>query len=172
VTAELSSALGALSQTFWHQQRLLELLLYRIETQHLVLATGRSRWAEHAAREVEETLDQVRQEELLRAAQVAALGEGLGVAPDATLRELIEAAPEPWNEILRDHQRVFVELVDEIEASSKANREHLRRSLELTREMLEVSSGEDALPSYGAPGSYGPTAPAPRAGSLLIDRSI
>jgi hypothetical protein len=173
VNSELSSDFGALSQTFWHQQRLLELLLYRIEIQHLVLATGRSRWAEHAAREVEETLELVREEELLRATQVAAIGAGLGVDPDLSLRELVEASPEPWNEIFRDHQRAFVELVDEIEASSKANRDLLRRSLDLTREMLGMSAEDDTALGYGPPATYGtPSSPAPRGGSLLVDRSI
>lgn len=158
---------GTLSQTLWRQQRLLELLLYRMEVQRLVIASGQGRWVEQAASDVESTMDVLREEELVRATQVAEVAEQLGIDRNASLRELVEAAPEPWCEILRDHQRIFLELVDQIEATSKANRDLIRRSLQLTRDLLGLPAETSSTVFYDRSGAL----PSGRTDPLLIDRN-
>jgi hypothetical protein len=157
---------GTLSQTLWRQHRLLELLLYRTEVQRLVISSGQGRWVEQAASEIEATMDVLREEELVRATQVARVAECLGLDSAAPLRDLVDAAPEPWAEILRDHQRSFLELVDQIEATSKTSRDLLRRSLQLTREMLGLPGDGAPIATYDRSGAL----PAARTNPVLLDQ--
>jgi hypothetical protein len=166
IASDTTPLFGTLSQTLWRQHGLLELLLYRMEVQRLVLATGSGKWAEIAADDVEATMDILREEELIRATQVARVAEVLGIDADASLRDLVDAAPEPWAEILRDHQRSFLDLVDRIETTSKANRDLIRRSLQLTREMLNLPSEPARAGTYDRSGAL----PAGRTEPLLVDR--
>jgi hypothetical protein len=46
--SDAAPLLGTLSQTLWRQQELLELLLYRMDVQQLVLTSARGRWVERA----------------------------------------------------------------------------------------------------------------------------
>jgi hypothetical protein len=164
--SDLSPPFGTLSQTLWRQQRLLELLLYRMEVQHLVLAGGHGRWVEQAASDVEDTLAVLREEELVRATLVARVAEALGVDTAASLADLIAAAPDPWSEILRDHQRAFLELVDQIELTSRTNRDLLRRSLQLTRELLGLPAEGHGAQTYDRLGAL----PSARTDPMLVDR--
>ena len=61
-------SLTDLSSVLWRSRELLELLLFKLEEEQLLLAAGRSRWLAHATREVEVVLDQIRQTEVARAA--------------------------------------------------------------------------------------------------------
>jgi hypothetical protein len=166
MASENTPLFGTLCQTLWREQRLLELLLYRMEVQHLVLATANGRWVEQAADDVESTMEVLREEELVRATQVARVAERLGLDSSASLRELVDAAPEPWTEILRDHQRGFLELIDQIDATSKTNRELIRRSLQLTREMLGLPVESRSATMYNRAGEL----PTGRTDPMLVDR--
>jgi hypothetical protein len=157
---------GTLSQTLWRQQQQMELLLYRIEVQRTVLASGRAVWIEHAAADVEEAMEALREEELVRAALVAQVAQRLGLDAAVSLSELVAASPEPWGEIFRDHQRVFLELVERIESTSKANRELLHRSLSMTRELLGLPAEGPRSSTYDRSGSL----PHGRTDPMLIDR--
>jgi hypothetical protein len=167
--SETTPLFGTLSQTLWRQQHLLELLLYRMEVQHLVLASGHGAWVEQAAADVEDTMEVLREEELVRATLVAKVAERLALDSSASLAELVAAAPDPWNEILRDHQRAFLALVERIETTSRTNRDLLRRSLQLTRELLglpaETATRSDTYDRSGA-------LPSGRTEPVLIDREV
>lgn len=143
-----------LSYTLWRQRRLLELLVYKLEVQQLLLAAGRTRWVGAAAREVEAVLDQIRQEELARAVQVNALAAELGLSAEPPLKEIIDAAPAPWDEILREHQAAFLALAAEVEGLTRHNRELLNRGYQATREFMASVEGVDAEPDgYSAAGT-------------------
>lgn len=157
---------GTLSQTLWRQHGLLEMLLYRTEVQRLVIASGLGRFVEQAAIDIENTMAVLREEELVRATQVARVAEMLGLDSDASLRDLGEAAPEPWAGIFQDHQRSFLELVDQIEATSKTSRELLRNSLQLTRELLGLPSEGGSSATYDRSGAL----PAGRPDPVILDR--
>jgi hypothetical protein len=157
---------GTLSQTLWRQQQLLELLLYRMEVQHMVLAAGRSLWVEQAAVDVEDAMSVLREEELIRATLVSKVADRLGLDGGASLAELVAASPDPWCEIFRDHQRAFLELVDRIETTSRTNRDLLRRSLQLTREMLGLPSEGSTSATYDRTGGL----PSGRTDPMLVDR--
>src|ERR1700704_4584783 len=88
--------LADLSSILWREREMLELLLFKLEEEQLVLAAGRTRWLAHATREVEIVLDQIRQTEVLRAAEVAVVGADLGVGSNPSLSALADAVGAPW----------------------------------------------------------------------------
>ena len=52
--------LNELSGVLWRERQLLELLLFKLEEEQLILTSGRTQWLGHATREVESVLDQIR----------------------------------------------------------------------------------------------------------------
>ena len=129
------------SNILWRERQLLELLLFKLEEEQLILAAGRSRWLPHATREVETVLDEIKRVEVTRAVQVEALAVSLGLPPTASLRELAERAPEPWNTALEDHRDAFVAATEEITALAKDNRELLNRGYQAARHVLSSIDG-------------------------------
>ena len=59
-------SLTDLSSVLWRSRELLELLLFKLEEEQLLLAANRSRWLAHATREVEVVLDRLIAEDRLR----------------------------------------------------------------------------------------------------------
>ena len=71
--------LNEVSTVLWRERQLLELLVFKLEEEQLLLNAGKSRWVNHASREVEIVLDQLRAAELLRAVKVESAAEELGL---------------------------------------------------------------------------------------------
>jgi hypothetical protein len=95
ITFEVMNGMTALSHTLLRERRLLELLTYRLETQHHLLASGRARFISLAAREIEEVLDDLGHTELERAVQVSGIAQRLGLPDEPSLEEIVEQAPAP-----------------------------------------------------------------------------
>ncbi|HEY0118560.1 MAG TPA: flagellar protein FlgN [Cellulomonas sp.] len=158
--------LNSLSEALWRERQLLEMLLFKLEEEQLVLSCGRSRWLAQATREVEAVLDEIRSTELSRAVEVEAVAPQLGLAGDASLGELAAAAPAPWDELLRAHRDAFASLTSEIAQLADDNRELLAMSHRATQETL--ASLEHSVHTYDGSGQ----AHAETHGALLVDRSI
>jgi len=137
-----------LSRLLWRQRRLIETLLFKLEVERLLLATGKIRWLDAATVEVGVVLDQIRHEDLAREAlPLAIIRRELDLGPDATLTDIIDAAPEPWGEIFRDHQTALLAYIGEVEAAAASNRELLQRGLRSTQTFL--SSLHTTAPADG-----------------------
>lgn len=162
-------SLHDVSNILWRQRHLLEMLLFKLEEEQLVLAAGRTRWLPHATREVEAILDEIREVEVLRAALVEALVPVLDLSPNPSLRELAERAPEPWNDLFEDHRREYLALTEEISAASAANTELLTRGASAVREVLSSFDRERPEPF---PTTYGPGARANASRSFLLDEAL
>ena len=145
--------LSQLSQTLWRQRAQVERLLYRLEVQQMVLAGGRTRWIDMSARDVEDAIDDLRTEELLRAAHVAAVAPILGVSSQASLTELADAAGEPWAQILRDHQSTFLSLIGSVESVSRDNKDLLSKGLHDTRDFVARMAEAPGLDGYSPSGA-------------------
>lgn len=154
-----------LSAVLWRERELLETLLFKLEVEQLVLATGRSRWLPSAAREIEEVLDAIREIELLRAVEADALAATLGLQPNPSLREIAEACDEPWRGIWLDHRESFTTVAEEIQAMAENNRELLTSGYQAAKATLLSLS--DTPSTYTADGS---TVTERR--RTLVDRSI
>ncbi|GAB7189376.1 hypothetical protein NUM3379_00820 [Kineococcus sp. NUM-3379] len=128
--------LAEVSGILWKERELLELLLFKLEEEQLVLASGRTRWLAHATREVEFVLDQIRATELLRAVQVDAIAGELGLDPNPSLNTLAAASPAPWGDLLRGHRDAFLTVTAEIQNLAEANRDLLEAGARAVRETL------------------------------------
>ncbi len=125
-----------LSLILWRERELLETLLYKLEIEKLVLASGQSRWLASSAREVEGVLGLLRETELLRAVAADEAATSLGLASNPSLRSLAESVEEPWRSILLDHREAFVAYTREITEIAATNRELLTVGQQAAREMF------------------------------------
>jgi hypothetical protein len=133
--------LADLSSILWRERELLELLLFKLEEEQLLLTAGQSRWLAHATREVEMVLDQIRRTEVLRAAEVEVVGTEAGLGTNASLTALADAAPAPWDDLFRQHRRAFMTLTAEVSVLAEANRDLLTTSQRAVRETLLAVGG-------------------------------
>lgn len=128
--------LNNVSTILWRQRQLLELLLFKLEEEQLLLAAGRARWLAQAANEVESVLAEIKKAELARSIEVEAVAVELGLGSDASLGDLIDASPEPWTGILADHREAFLVMTQEILSVAGSNRELLNRGQRAVREAM------------------------------------
>jgi hypothetical protein len=158
--------LTEVTDILWREREALELLLFKLEEEQLVLAAGRTRWLGHATREVELVLDRIRRTELLRAAEVDGVARELGLQPNPTLSALAEAAGQPWTDLLREHRRALLALSAEITGLAEANRDLLTTGQRSAREALLTVTG--SLQTYGRDGGTTAAAPSVR----LLDEAM
>lgn len=163
--------LETVSRILWRERGLLELLQFKLEEEQLLLATGRTKWLAHAANEVEAVIDQIRQLEVLRAAEVDVAAAAVGLPPGASLAKLADAAEEPWSSILHSHRQAFLALTGELTAVASANRDLLTVGERATREAL--LSWTDDVRTYTATGAAAdPTGAMSTAGARVVDRAV
>jgi hypothetical protein len=143
-------SLTDLSSVLWRMRELLELLLFKLEEEQLLLAAGRARWLAHATREVELVLEQIRQVEIVRASESQVVALDLGLPGDASLGDLAAAAPTPWSELLRQHRQAFITLTAEINSLADTNRDLLTSGLRAARETVLSVAG--SVETYGSRG--------------------
>jgi hypothetical protein len=158
------------SNILWRERHLLELLLFKLEEEQLVLASGRSRWLSHATGEVEMVLQEIKETELARSVEIESLGRDLGLRSNASLRDLAEAVDEPWRSVLLDHRAAFLTVTEEIVDLAKNNRELLARGYQAAREVLgALGEQNDDVELYSARGTTTTTA---RRSSLIVDEAL
>lgn len=153
------------SNVLWREREQLELLLFKLEEERLVLTSGSTRWVAHATREVQLVLEQVRETELLRAVQVDSYADDLGLPPSPSLADLATATTGPWGPLLTAHRDALVELTTEIARTAQTNREVLAVAQRATRETLLSLTG--TLETYAPDGRT-----TSQARSHLVDRAL
>jgi flagellar biosynthesis/type III secretory pathway chaperone len=143
-------AASELSAQLWKERELLELLLFKLEEEQLLLTAGKSRWISHATREVEQVMERMRSVGLARTVEVASLADEWGIDPDSSLRELAAAAPDGiWADIFSSHLAAMTELTGQIAEVRDINERLLREAARSTQETL------NGLSNGGDPGVYG-----------------
>jgi hypothetical protein len=141
-------SLSEISNVLWRERRLLDLLVFKLEEEQLVLASGRTRWLSHAAREVEAIREEIKRVELERAMAVEGSAAELGMSDTPSLRELAAIAPTPWEGILAVHRWVLLSLTREIDALTKSNRAMRGRGPQAAPAALDaVAVAPDRQPS-------------------------
>ena len=160
--------LSEVSNILWQERQLLELLLFKLEEEQLVLASGRSRWLNHATREVEMVLEEIKRAEIARAIEVDAAAAELGLPGGPSLRQLSEAADGPWKSILDQHRRAFLTITQEILALAQVNRDLLTRGQRATHEALAWLGDSD--PAVYSPA--GVATPSVAAGPRLVNEAM
>jgi hypothetical protein len=125
------------SALLWRERELLELLLFKLEEEQLLLTAGKSRWLSHATHEVEQVMDRLRAAGLTRTLEVATLAEEWGGGENSTLRELAAIAPDgPWRDIFMGHLRAMTEVTGQIKELRDINERFLRAAVRSTQETL------------------------------------
>jgi hypothetical protein len=125
--------LTALSTILADEQRLLELLLLKLEAQRMLIGGGRERWLTHASDELEVTLEDLRHTERRRTELVSGAAADLGLADTAGLADVATAAPAQVAAEIRARTDLLHELGQRVRDRRQQNREALRRSGELVR---------------------------------------
>jgi hypothetical protein len=142
-----------LSRVLWRERELLDLLLFKLHEQHLLLVAGDVEWLPRASAEVEAVLERIGTAELERAMAFDATALSLGMAPAPSLSSLAAAAPEPWDFILEEHHSAFLVLAERIQTSADANRELTMAASRATEAVLASLTGQDTtVAAYAATG--------------------
>ena len=157
MTSNPSMSSETLSSLLWRERELLELLLFKLEVEQLVLTSGRSQWLAAAAREIEVVLEEIRDAELLRAVAVDAVGHDLELGVNPSLREIAEASKEPWRSIWLDHREAFTTVSTQLTEMSRNNRALLTAGYQAAQATLlsltetSVTYGSDGAVAAGRP---------------------
>ena len=151
------------STLLWRERDALQLLLFKLVEEQLIVSAGRTRWLAQANDEIEMALSQLRGTEVLRAAETDQIAFELGLAGPPTLAELEATAPEPWATLFAEHRQALVQLVSEIEQTTAANRTLLTAGARAVRETL--LSVTQTVRTYDKRGTASPFA----GGSMLMD---
>ena len=162
-----------LSALLWRERELPELLTFKLEVEQLLLTAGRTRWIDHATREVEQVLDRLRGTGLERGVAVAEVAREWGTAEDAPLRDLVAAAPAgPWGEIFEAHLTAMTALTERIARLRDENERFLRAAARATQEAL-AGTGDASAPLTYDTARRTSAAPAPEStGGRLFDGSL
>lgn len=159
-----------LSALLWHERELLELLIFKLEEEQLLLTAGKTRWLPHATSEVERVVQRLRASGLSRALDVSALAQEWDVdADDPSLRDLAAAAPKdgPWGDIFSAHLTAMTAQTALIRQLRDVNEAFLRSA---ARSAQETSAGlHPETVTYDAHGSTGQPSPA---GGRLFDTKL
>ena len=157
-----------LSTLLWRERELLELLVFKLEEEQLLLTAGRTKWLHHATREVEQVLGHLRTTGIERTVEASVVAVGWGLAEDATLRSLAEGAPDDaWREVLLSHLTALTALTAQIADVRDTNLTYLRAATRATQETLAgVGVGGPAPQEYTGRGTRATAA----YGSHLFDR--
>ena len=149
-----------LSTLLWRERELLEILMFKLEEEKLLLTAGKTRWLPFATREVEQVIERLRENGIERAMEIATVGEEWGTSDDATLRSIIAAAPtEAWRDNFTAHLVALSELAASISELRDANVQYLRAAARVTQETLATVSPEAATyDARGNAGDWPPTA--------------
>lgn len=135
------------SNQLWQERKILELLVFKLEEEHLILVSGRHAWLKHATTEVEHVVDALRAAEAVRAEAVAELGEELGIGSTPSILDIAEAAGDPWSEIFIQHQEELLKILNKINSIATANREILAQNIVATTDALSLL-GESPVAAY------------------------
>jgi flagellar biosynthesis/type III secretory pathway chaperone len=142
-----------LSSLLWREQELLDLLLFKAEEKQYLILTGKTRWLARIAHEIEVILDQLRTLEVERAAATEAIALSLGIGADPSLRQVADAAPAPWSDLLAKHHEALLALMTDLRSLSDANRDLIEGGLAAIGDVL-VQSRTPSAGTYGATGRH------------------
>ena len=149
-----------LSACLWRERELLDLLAFKLEEEQFLLTAGKSRWLQYATREVEQVMERLRSAGLARSVEAAVVAEEWGAPQNATLRELVDSAPDgPWADIFTAHLNALTEYTEQIRDLRDLNEHYLRTALRFIQEaQADGSSGSGTYDSNGESGSGAPSA--------------
>jgi len=156
-----------LSTCLWEERAAIEQLVFRLEQENLVLASGRHRLLMQSTAEVAAASATVDQIESRRLEITAAIGRQLGLAEPVTIEAVAGALATDGAEALRAHRIALRSLMGSVTDLVERNRELIARGLAATTDALALVGAAPA-DAYDASG----TRPATVSGSLMLDARV
>ncbi len=126
--------------------------MFRLEVQQAVLTTGRHRWLGGTTSDVEGALRKVRSAEAALREALSSAAVAIGLSPEATLREVAEAAPEPWGFVFASDRENVLSVVAHLSEIRRTNHKLLAQGLASTSAAIEALGAEPQL-GYDATGT-------------------
>ncbi len=152
-----------LTSLLWRERELLDVLIFKLDEEHLILQSGKTKWLDHATREVEHVLQRLRAASLERTAAAASVASQWGLDESAGLQEIAAAAHDgPWGEILSAHFVALTSQVEQVRGLRDDNLQFLRAGLRSAQETVAGLS-----PDAGTYDHLGHTSP--DAGARILD---
>lgn len=155
-----------LTTLLWRERELLELLIFKLDEEQLILQSGKTRWLDHATREVQHVMDRLRAASFERATVASAVAISWGLPEEGGLQDLASAAADgPWGEILLSHFAALATQVEHVRSLRDTNLQFLRAGLRSSQETV-AALGTDA-------GTYNHLGRTDQdAGSRFLDKSV
>lgn len=154
-----------LTTLLWRERELLDLLVFKLDEEHLILQSGKTRWLDHATREVEHVMNRFRAASLERTAAASSVALAWSLPEDASLQDLAAAAADgPWGGILSDHFAALTTQVDQIRSLRDTNLQFLRAGLISAQETVAAASDAGTYNHLGHTHQD--------AGSRFLDKSV
>ena len=150
-----TAALEELGRRLWDERRVVTHLLYKLTVTNLLLAADERRFVPDSLREVETTVELLREGEVRREDAVRDLAGRWQIEPDQlTLDELARWAPAPYDHTFADHRDAFRRLAEEVDATAQQNRELAVAEIDEVRTRIDQITGVDRSTSttYDASG--------------------
>ena len=155
-----------LTALLWRERELLDLLLFKLEEEHLILQAGKAKWLDHATTEVDHVLGRLRSASLERTVVASTVALAWGLPENAGLRDLAGAAGAgPWAEILTAHLAALTSQVEQVRVLRDTNMQFLQQGLQSAQETMA-----GLAPEAGTYDHLGHTRQEP--GSRLLDESV
>lgn len=123
-----TASFAEVSDILWRERELLDVLLFKLGQERLLLSEGGQdavRWLARASHEIDLVVEELRLADLTRAVEVDALASELGLDPAPTLAKLAEVASPPWNDLFAAHRSAFEALVRQVRIAAEDNRHRL-----------------------------------------------
>jgi hypothetical protein len=134
------SGFAEVSDVLWRERELLDVLLFKLDQERLLLSEGGPhavRWLARASHEIDLVLEELRLTDLTRAIELDALAAELGLGPAPTLASVVAAAPAPWDDLFAAHRAAFETLVAQVRAAADDNLHRLEAAaVEVERSLL------------------------------------
>ena len=164
-------SLPDLAAVLWRQRELLERLVYRLECEQLLLASGRTRFLAMATAEVEALLSEIRVLEIQRGAATDRLAAEVDLPGDASLEELAAAVQPPWTEVLIEHRHALLTLTAELTALAETNRHLMAAGMQAVESALAGLGLREGRSSMGYD-AHGRRETITGSGWSVVDRSL
>ena len=150
------------STLLWRERQLLDLLVFKMEEEQLILAASRPHLLGPASAEVAQVLEQISQCEAEREVATRELAAELGLDSPARLGELVQATDEPWTGIFSEHRKALLAAVERVRTLAAGTKALLAARLAATSDALALL-GQAPVDAYAAtPDAYVPAGGAGR----------
>ena len=141
------------STLLWRERQLLDLLVFKMEEEQLILAASRPHLLGPASAEVAQVLEQISQCEAERELATRELASELGIGSPARLAEIVEASEEPWTGIFAEHRKGLVSAVSRIKVLATETKALLATRLAATTDALALL-GQAPVDAYSPADGY------------------